>query len=66
MSLDEVRSILGHLATLHARFWDSPRFAGDLAWVGTPMSGGMFEVFDLIGLELIEDQVAATPVQGRS
>jgi hypothetical protein len=41
-----VRSILGHLATLHARFWDSPRFAAELAWVGTPMSGGMFDVFD--------------------
>ena len=61
VSLDEVRSILGHLATLHARFWDSPRFADDLAWVDTPMSGGMYDVFDLIGLELIEDQVARNP-----
>ena len=61
VSLDEVRSILGHLATLHARFWDSPRFGGDLAWVATPTSGGMFEVFDQIGLELIEDQVARNP-----
>ena len=61
VSLDQVRSLLGHLATLHARFWNSPRFDGDLAWVATPMSGGMFEVFDLIGLELIEDQVARHP-----
>lgn len=61
VSLDEVRSILSHLATLHARFWDSPRFDDDLAWVATPMSGGMFDVFDLIGLELIEDQVARHP-----
>lgn len=61
VSVDEVRSILGHLASLHARFWDSPRFASDLAWVDTPMSGGMFDVFDLIGLELIEDQVARNP-----
>ena len=61
VSIDEVRSILGHLASLHARFWDSPRFADDLAWVDTPMSGGMFDVFDLIGLELIEDQVARNP-----
>lgn len=61
VGIDEVRSILGHLAGLHARFWDSPRFAGDLAWVGTPMSGGMFDVFDLIGLELIEDQVGRNP-----
>jgi aminoglycoside/choline kinase family phosphotransferase len=61
VSLDEVRSILAHLATLHARFWDTPRFGADLAWVGTPMSGGMFDVFDAIGLDLIEDQVARHP-----
>ena len=61
VSLDEVRSILGHLATLHARFWDSPRFDADLAWVATPTSGGMFEVFDAIGLDLIEDQVSRHP-----
>lgn len=61
VSLDEVRSILRHLATLHARFWESPRFAGDLAWIGTPMSGGMADVFNLIGLELIEDQVSRHP-----
>jgi hypothetical protein len=61
VSLNEVRSILGHLANLHARFWQSPRFGDDLAWVPTPTSGGMFEVFDLIGLELIEDQVARNP-----
>ena len=61
VSLDEVRSILGDLATLHARFWDSPRFTGDLAWIGTPVSGGMSDVFDLIGLELIDDQVSRHP-----
>lgn len=61
VSLDEVRSILGHLATLHAQFWDSPRFDGDLAWVATPTSGGMFDVFHQIGLELIEDQVSRNP-----
>lgn len=63
VSLTEVRSILGHLASLHARFWDSPRFATELAWVPTPMSGGMFDVFDRIGLELIEDQVARHPLK---
>jgi hypothetical protein len=61
VSLTEVRSLLGNLATLHARFWDSPRFATELSWVPTPMGGGMFDVFDTIGLELIEDQVARHP-----
>ncbi len=61
VSVDEVRSILGHLARLHARFWNSERFDDELAWVATPMSGGMFDVFDLIGLELIADQVNRNP-----
>jgi len=61
VSLDEVRALLGHLATLHARFWDSPRFSTDLGWLGSPTSGGMFEVFDHLGLALIEDQVARHP-----
>jgi len=64
VSLDEVRSLLGHLATMHATFWDSPRFGTDLSWVATPTSGGMFDVFDLIGLDLIEDQVSRHPFKG--
>lgn len=61
VSIEEVRSLLGHLATLHGQFWDSPRFADDLTWVATPTRGGMFEVFDQIGLELIQDQVRRHP-----
>jgi hypothetical protein len=61
VGVDEVRSLLGQLATLHARFWDSPRFADELAWLGTPLRGGMSDVFQVIGLELIEDQVARHP-----
>lgn len=61
VSLAAVRSIVENLARLHARFWDSPRFEGELSWVPTPTRGGMFEVFDTIGLELIEDQVARNP-----
>lgn len=61
VSLTQVRSILENLAALHAQFWDSPRFADELSWVPTPTRGGMFDVFDTIGLELIEDQVARHP-----
>lgn len=61
VTLDEIRSLVGHLATLHATFWQSPRFASDLSWVGTPTTGGMADVFRSIGLELIEDQVARHP-----
>jgi Fe-Mn family superoxide dismutase len=61
VTLEQVQTLLGHLATLHARFWNSPRFDDALSWVATPLSGGMFEVFDLIGFELIADQVSRHP-----
>jgi hypothetical protein len=32
-SLDYTREVIASLARLHARFWNSSRFAGDLAWV---------------------------------
>jgi aminoglycoside phosphotransferase (APT) family kinase protein len=31
--LEMTRRMMGELARLHAAFWESPRFAGDLAWV---------------------------------
>ena len=31
--LDYTREVIASLARLHARFWNSPRFAGDLDWV---------------------------------
>lgn len=37
-------AVLDVLAALHARFWQSPRFAGDLAWVETHLEGGVANV----------------------
>lgn len=38
-SLPWVRRVLSALAALHAHFWESPRFVGDLAWLqGPPFS----------------------------
>ena len=61
VSLAEIESILDQLASLHARFWRSPRFAGDLAWVPTPTRGGMADVFNDFGYELIRSQVDQNP-----
>lgn len=36
-TLDYARAVVAVLARLHARFWDSPRFNADLAWVDPPM-----------------------------
>jgi hypothetical protein len=46
-----VRSAVEELARLHAAFWDSPRFATDLAWIEPPMRGE-------IGLRLVGAGVA--------
>jgi len=33
VTLDEAQAVVGALARLHARFWNSPRFARELAWL---------------------------------
>lgn len=40
-TLDEVRAILDALARLHARYWQSPRFTGDLAFLETHTQGDL-------------------------
>ena len=41
VTVDQVRALLETVASLHARFWNSPRFGGDLAWVQTHLAGGV-------------------------
>ena len=43
---DDARALLATLATLHASFWQSPRFAGDLAWVETHIHGGVADMMN--------------------
>jgi len=57
MSEVEITSLLGHLATLHARFWESPRFSRDLAWLWSPRSGGFHDFLHGAGLEVIRRQL---------
>lgn len=38
---DVVRGVMEGLAKLHAAFWRSPRFDGDLAWIEPPMHSDM-------------------------
>ncbi len=61
VSLAEVEGLITTLATLHAHYWQSPRFDEDLAWLPTPRSGGMYKIFHGIGLELIRDQIEKNP-----
>lgn len=61
--LATLRDLLANLARLHARHWQSPRLAGELAWLPDRLSGGMFPVFDGIGLELIRYHVEQSPAK---
>jgi hypothetical protein len=61
VSVDEVGALLDQLASLHAQFWQSSRFATDLAWVATPNAGGMSGIFERHGLAIISDQVRRHP-----
>lgn len=45
-SLDGIRALLDTLARLHARFWDSPRFRGDLAGMQTHLEGPVAQFMD--------------------
>jgi hypothetical protein len=57
VTVDEVRGLLTTLAALHAGFWESPALHARLNWLPTPVSGGMYPVFQAIGLDLIRNQV---------
>jgi hypothetical protein len=45
VSLADARAVVTALARLHAAFWQSPRFAGDLAWLRTA-GGGRHKAFE--------------------
>ncbi len=61
VGVPEIMSLLEQLARLHAQFWNSPRFTSDLAWVPTPIRGGMASIFTDFGYELVQSQVDQHP-----
>jgi len=46
ISIPQIKSILSSLATLHARYWESPRFETDLAWVQPHTEGAVYTLFN--------------------
>jgi hypothetical protein len=57
VTVDEIRGLLATLAALHARYWQSPSLATEFQWLATPLAGGMYPVFQALGLDLIRNQV---------
>jgi hypothetical protein len=58
ISIEQIKGLLRTLATLHSSFWQSPRLQTDLAWIATPLAGGMSDIFQQYGFELVKDQVS--------
>ena len=46
ISLTQIKTLLTTLAALHARYWESPRFEKDLAWVQPHTSGAVYTMFN--------------------
>lgn len=46
VSLAQIESLLCSLAALHARYWESPRFETDLAWIEPHTSGAIYTMFN--------------------
>lgn len=61
ISLREISSLLEQLARLHGHYWKSPRFKADLAWVPTPVAGGMQTILTRFGYDFVQSQVAQHP-----
>src|SRR3546814_4828388 len=52
-----IRGILDALAALHGRFWASPRFEDDLAWVETHIAGGVADMMNGLAPTYIQHEV---------
>ena len=50
-------SLVSGLARLHARYWNSPRFRDDLAWIETPMRNDWGRVLMQMGMDQFRDQM---------
>lgn len=57
VTVAQVRGLLDTLAALHARFWNSPRFAGDLEWVETHLAGGVHDLMNDLAPAYIQHEI---------
>lgn len=58
-SLDYLREVLSAFARLHVRYWNSPRFTSDLAWVEPPGMHPMGPKLVKRGLDRFADEMPA-------
>jgi hypothetical protein len=61
LTADDTAALLDQLASLHAAYWESTRFAHDLDWIQPHTSGPIHDLFTSdIGLPLLVDHEVAT------
>jgi Phosphotransferase enzyme family len=53
----QIRALLRTVSALHARFWQSPRFAGDLSWVETHVAGGVHDLMNNLAPTYIQHEI---------
>jgi hypothetical protein len=60
LTADDTAALLDQLASLHAVYWESPRFQDDLDWIQPHTSGAIHDLFtsDTGAVLLIEHEVA--------
>lgn len=57
VSLEHIQALLATLARLHARYWNSPRFHGDLAWIQTHVAGDLVSLHNVSAPAHIQHEV---------
>ena len=57
VSVEQVRAVLDTVAALHARYWQSPRFATDLGWVETHLHGGVADMMNGLAVDYIQHEI---------
>jgi hypothetical protein len=63
-TLGQVRSLITHLAALHAKYWESPKLESEFAWMATPRGGGMENLFKRI-VPVIMGHIEREPWRGQ-
>lgn len=61
VELADVTGLLDTLAQLHAAFWESPRFRGDLAGIETHLEGGVATLMNELAPAYIQHEIDTVP-----
>jgi aminoglycoside phosphotransferase (APT) family kinase protein len=60
ITLENVRAILDTVAALHAQYWETPRFGGDLSWLGTHLTGRLATMMNEFVPAVIQQEIDST------